>query len=145
MLVDHLAPATRRRYRTIDGRHSVQHAARAFADPEIGLLVVCGGDGQLQGVVSKSDLVGHLARAGAASVAIERVMTRAVATIAGEADLAATWALMAARRLQNLPVLAADRRPVGTLDARDALQALLEAERQQEEQLVRYIDGVGYR
>lgn len=52
---------------------------------------------------------------------------------------------MVHRRLQNLPLLGTDRRPVGTLDIRDALQAMIEIEQDQETQLVNYISGVGYR
>lgn len=59
--------------------------------------------------------------------------------------LRATWELMVERRLQNLPLLGPNRRPVGTLDIRDALQAIIELEQAQEKQLVNYITGVGYR
>jgi hypothetical protein len=52
---------------------------------------------------------------------------------------------MVRRKLQNLPLLAPNRRPVGTLDIRDALQAMVEFEQEQETQLINYIAGVGYR
>ena len=52
---------------------------------------------------------------------------------------------MSARRLQNMPVLSADSKPIGVLDIRDALQALLEQEQYQEQLLVDYVSGVGYR
>ena len=52
---------------------------------------------------------------------------------------------MAARRLQNMPVLDADSKPLGVLDIRDALQALLAAEEYQEQVLINYISGVDYR
>lgn len=51
---------------------------------------------------------------------------------------------MSARRLQNMPVLGTDSRPLGVLDIRDALEALLENEQYQEQVLVNYISGVGY-
>ena len=52
---------------------------------------------------------------------------------------------MASRQLQNLPLLGDGNQPVGMLDIRDALQAILEREQQQEAQLIDYIAGVGYR
>jgi CBS domain-containing protein len=145
MIVKTLASSIRTRFRAIGPAQSIRLAAAAFSDKGIGLLVVCDSDGHMLGVVSKSDLVRHLASAGSAEAPISRVMTEAVATASTEADLQATWQFMMLRRLQNLPVVTAEHRPIGTLDIRDALQALLKAEQQQEEQLVHYISGVGYR
>lgn len=72
-------------------------------------------------------------------------MTRSIVSAAQGDDLRATRELMVTRRLQNLPLLDHDHRPVGTLDIRDALQAVLQLEEQQEEQLINYIAGIGYR
>jgi CBS domain-containing protein len=52
---------------------------------------------------------------------------------------------MVDRRLQNVPVLNDEARPVGVLDIRDALRAMLAAEEYQEQQLVNYVSGIGYR
>jgi CBS-domain-containing membrane protein len=73
------------------------------------------------------------------------VMTRAIIAGSPGDDLRGTWELMVRRRLQNLPLLGPNRRPVGTLDIRDALQTIIELEQAQESQLVNYIAGVGYR
>mgnify|MGYP000368517319 CR=1 FL=1 len=145
MIVNTIGSSIRMRFRTMDPAQSIRLAAAAFSDAGIGLLVVCDNDGRMLGVVSKSDLVRHLASAGSAEAPISCVMSDVVATASTEADLQATWQFMALRRLQNLPVVTAEHRPIGTLDIRDALQALLKAEQQQEDQLVRYISGVGYR
>ena len=59
-------------------------------------------------------------------------------------DLRGTWELMTRRRLQNLPLLAPSRQPIGTLDLRDALKEILQAEEAQETQLINYIAGYGY-
>jgi hypothetical protein len=47
--------------------------------------------------------------------------------------------------VKNAPVLNAHRRPVGVLDVRDALEALLKEEQLREQQLVNYVAGIGYR
>lgn len=136
---------TATRLKVMSERSSVRGVAEAFSDARVGLVVVCEGDGGTVGVVSKSDLVRHLARAGRIDVAVTTVMTRTVASASPGDDLRTAWQFMVARRLQNLPLLGADRRPVGTLDIRDALQAILRIEEDQESQLVNYIAGNGYR
>jgi len=123
----------------------VQAAADAFANAQLGLIVVCGEGEVARGVVSKSDLVRHLARAGQVGEPITKVMTRRVIFASPTDDLHATWQVMVRRHLQNLPLVDALRRPVGTLDIRDALEAILKQEEQQEDQLVNYIAGNGYR
>ena len=52
---------------------------------------------------------------------------------------------MKERRLKNIPVTDAESRPIGVLNARDALEALM-LEVEQEETLLRdYVMCVGYR
>ena len=145
MFVSDLTQETRARFRTLDEKRSVRDAASAFADKPVGLLVVCGTTGETSGVVSKSDLVRHLAGSGNTEAPIAEVMSRAVVFASPHSDLRQTWQLMAQRRLQNLPLLGASGRPVGTLDIRDALEAILSNEERQESELINYIAGNGYR
>jgi CBS domain-containing protein len=145
MFVSDLTQETRARFRTLDEKRSVRDAASAFADKQVGLLVVCGTSGETSGVVSKSDLVRHLAGSGNTEAPIAEVMSRAVVFASPHSDLRQTWQLMAQRRLQNLPLLGASGRPVGTLDIRDALEAILSNEERQESELINYIAGNGYR
>jgi len=145
MFLEDLNEATSMRLRTIRQHHSVQAAADAFSDSRVGLLVICDDDDRARGVVSKSDLVRHLAGAGAIDVPLTGVMTRSIISASPGDDLRAVWTLMVARKLQNLPLLDHDRRPIGTLDVRDALFAILRLEEDQEHQLINYIAGVGYR
>lgn len=145
MIIADLTEATRRRFRALSQESSVQTAANAFSDARVGLVVVCDEADRALGVVSKSDLVRHLAGAGRIDMPVAGVMTRSVFSASPGDDLRTAWELMVARRLQNLPLLDADRRPLGTLDIRDALEAILAFEREQEDQLVNYIAGKGYR
>jgi CBS domain-containing protein len=94
--------------------------------------------------VSKSDLVRYLARRGDVEAPVSGIMTTSVIAASPADDLRGTWELMTRRRLQNLPLLAPGRHPIGTLDIRDALKAILEAEEAQETQLINYIAGYGY-
>lgn len=49
------------------------------------------------------------------------------------------------RRFKNKPVVNEDSSPVGVLNARDAVQALLEDVQYEEQLLLDYIHSVGYR
>ena len=145
MIINGLNPATATRMRVIAAGASIRSAALAFAEHQIGLLVVCGEDGRAVGVISKSDLVGHLAAGGAGQTTVSPVMSQPIVSCAAHDDLYSTWQMMRARGLQNMPVLDDADRPVGVLDIRDALAALLDEEQYQEQVLVNYISGVGYR
>ena len=145
MLLVELAQATVVRFKSLAQQSTVQAAAEAFSNPQLGLIVVCDGQDRALGVVSKSDLVRHLANAGPVDIPLMEIMTRSIVSAAPGDDLRETWKLMVARRLQNLPLLDLDRRPIGTLDIRDALQTVLALEEEQEDQLIKYIAGIGYR
>src|SRR5690606_33327414 len=116
MLVSDVMVAALARFRTFDEHRSVRDAAAAFSDTQVGLLVVCGSKGEANGVVSKSDLVRHLARSGRIEAPLAEVMSQSVVFTSPGADLRQTWQFMAQRRLQNLPLLDADRKPIGMLD-----------------------------
>ncbi|GLQ57070.1 CBS domain-containing protein [Devosia nitrariae] len=145
MIIADLIGATRTRFRALSHASSVQAAADAFSDARLGLIIVCDAADRATGVVSKSDLVRHLARSGRTDMPVTAVMTNSVLSASPSDDLRTTWEFMVARRLQSLPLLDPGRRPLGTLDIRDALEAILAFEQDQEDQLVNYIAGKGYR
>ena len=144
MRIDTLGPVLSTRLVVIATGDTVQTAAIAFSNPRIGLLVACDENGKAVGVVSKSDLVSHLTTAGVAEAPVATLMSRTIVSCGPDDDLYAVWEVMAARSLQNMPVLSADSRPLGVLDVRDALKALLAHEEYQERLLANYIAGIGY-
>ena len=145
MRIDRLHSVTSTRLMVIDADATLQSAALALSSPGIGLVVVCQGGGEAVGVLSKSDLVRHLANAGSADAPAAALMSRSIVACCPGDDVHSVWQTMSARGLQNLPVLGSDAIPLGILDIRDALKALLEEEEFEEHQLVNYIAGVGYR
>ncbi len=145
MRVDRLRTKTAARLVAITAADTVRAAARAFADANIGLLVVCGDDGAAIGVLSKSDLVRHLAGARPAEASLRETMSCDIVACDPEDDVYVAWQMMVTRRLQNMPVLDAAARPIGVLDIRDALAALLDQEKYHERLLEDYAAGVGYR
>lgn len=145
MLVRHLQSAIATRLSTADLCTELRTAALLFARQGVGLVVICDSEGQAAGVLSKSDLVRHLATSKSNVVTVTALMSKPIVACTPDDDLHTVWRMMAERGLQNIPVLAAGTRPVGILDIRDALKALLEQEVIQEHMLTDYIAGVGYR
>jgi CBS domain-containing protein len=145
MRIDSLEEVTIGRLRTIEAGATVRTAAAALSGGDAGLVVVCGNAGRATGVISKSDLVRHLASAGPAGASAARLMTRPFVSCRPEDEIRTVWQEMTRRRLQNLPVCGPDSRPIGILDIRDAMRAILETEQFEEQALANYIAGVGYR
>lgn len=144
MRIEQLNPVTLARLTVIRADATVHAAAHSLSRPRIGLAIVCNMNGQMTGVLSKSDLIRHLTdREGAAS--IEALMSRNVVSCTPDDDVHTVWQTMAAQNLQNVPVLDIDTRPVGILEIGDAMKALFEQEELQERMLTNYIAGVGYR
>ncbi len=144
MRIDALREAIAARLAVIAAHATLQSAAAVFLRPHVGLVVVCDEEGTIAGVISKSDLVRHLASEGAADAPVATRMSRNIVWCRPEDDLHDTWKLMAARNLQNIPVLNAGLKPLGILDVRDALKALFEQEEYEEALMSNYIAGVGY-
>jgi CBS domain-containing protein len=132
----------------IDPDTRICDAATRFAGA-IDLLVVCGPAGKMAGVVTKSDVLAHLvgpqSRRAAHRLPISIVMTRDVVRCGRSDRLGAVWDMMHALGLRNIPITSAALRPLGVVNARHALAAMLE-EAEDEDALLRdYISGVGYR
>ena len=144
MRIDQLNSLTSARLSTIDADATLRAAALSFSKPGIGLVVVCDGNGAAAGVLTKSDLIRHLANSGPVQTIAATLMSQPIIYCTPGDDVHSVWRTMAAQRLQNLPVLGGDRRPLGILDVRDAMKALFEEEEFQERLLTNYIAGIGY-
>ena len=145
MRIDNLRPYTSARLTVLDSGATVREAALSLTRPGIGLVIVCDARGRLEGVLSKSDLILHLTGSAAPHGPVSDLMTRSIVSCAPHDDLHDVWQTMAARNLQNIPVIDVGARPLGTLDIRDAMKALFEEEQVQEQMLFNYVVGVGYR
>jgi CBS domain-containing protein len=144
MQIEILRSITAARLVVIGVDTSLRNAAIALSNRQIGILVVCDGNRRAAGVLSKSDIVSHLTSIGVAEAPASNLMSRNIVSCSPEDDLYGVWQKMAAQRLQNMPVLDTDSKPLGVLDLRDALQALFEQEEYQERLLSNYVAGVGY-
>lgn len=146
MYVEKLLPTVHKRLVTIAEDSPLIDAAKLLREPHIDIVVVCGRDELLAGVITKTDLV-HAISQGQGSgctAAASTVMTRTVILCHPNDLLHDIWSIMKERRLKNMPVVNPDSRPIGVLNARDALEVLLEEAEYEEELLRDYVMCVGY-
>ncbi len=146
MFVGGLLPAARSRLVTLVDSAPLIEAAKLLHQAGTDLVVVCRSDGVLAGVITKTDVVGQISRCQGSSctTSLASVM-RPDAVVCRHGDLLEdVWSTMKARGLKNVPVLDEASRPVGVLNARDVLQALLQEAENQESFLRDYVMTVGY-
>jgi CBS domain-containing protein len=144
MRIEHLNSVTSSRLMVIDKEATLQAAARSLSRPGVGLIIVCGDGGRAAGVLSKSDIIRHLAHRDPARASVATLMSRDIVACAPNEEVYAVWQKMLAQRLQNMPVIGSDSIPMGVLDVRDAMRTLFEQEQLQERMLTDYIEGLGY-
>lgn len=145
--VDSLLPTARERLATIPNDALLVDAAKLLHGPQSNLVVVCDDHGTMAGVITKTDVVSRISECTGFSctTVAALVMTRDVTFCRPGDSLPDVWSVIKERRLKNIPVVDEDLKPLGVLNARNAVQALLE-DVQYEEQLLRdYVFCVGYR
>jgi len=144
--VDRILPAGRKRLVTIRDEAPLMDAAKLLREPDADLVVVCNADQRMVGVISKTDIVRQISqwRESELAAAASTVMTRTVVSFRPDDVLQDVWTAMKHRSLKNVPIMDQDSRPIGVLNARDVLEALLE-EVEQEEMLLRdYVMRIGH-
>lgn len=146
-LVSSIDDVARSRLVTIDVGALLMDAAKLLADTQVSLLVVCGSGGAMVGVITKTDIVSLIGVCGgsACRTSAADVMTREVVSCRPSDYLPDVLVMMQKRGFVHVPILDDESRPVGVVNARDALRALM-AEEEYEQALLRdYVMGVGYR
>lgn len=145
--VSSIGDIARSRLATIGLDALLLDAAKLLGETQINLVVVCGRDGTLAGVITKTNvvrLIGQCCGSACNTLAAD-VMTPQVTSCRLADDLATVLTMMQERGFVHVPVLDEDSRPVGVINARDALRELM-VEGAYEESLLRdYVLGIGYR
>jgi CBS domain-containing protein len=140
-----LPDACKRLVTVADSAKLVEAAGRLGG--AVDLVVVCDRTGKMVGVVTRTDIVSRISQcqghACAASVA--SVMSRDVTFCRPTETLQTVWDRMKESGYVHIPVIDLDDHPIGTLSARDALQALLKETEYEEDLLRDYVRGIGYR
>ena len=146
MFVEGMLPTARKRLVTIGVDAPLIDAAKLLRELRTDVVVVCSWDELLVGVFTKTDLVRQMREclaSGCATVA-STVMTRTVILCHPNDLVHDIWSIMKERGLKNIPVVGQDSRPIGVLNARDALEVLLEDAEYEERLLRDYVMGIGY-
>ena len=145
--VSSIEAVSRTRLRTVGRSSLVADVAKLLSDTHISLVVVCNPNGAMEGIITKTNIVqqiGHCQGAGRISTAAE-LMVQNVTYCRPTDYLPDVLAMMAERGFVHIPVVDEHSIPLGVVNARDALRALL-AEEEYEESLLRdYVMGIGYR
>ena len=136
-----------RRLVTVDRAARLVSAAQAFDRPETLLVIVCDEVGILQGVVSRTDIVSRISHCTGCSCSesVEAAMTAKVESCAPSDSVEDIWDRMKRTGLMHLPVIDGAGRPLGVLAARDVLVTLLADREHEENLLMEYVTGIGYR
>lgn len=145
-LVGSMDAVTRSRLRVLRWDASLADAATLLSSTQISLLVVCDRSETMVGIVTKTNIVQQL-RCGeewARSRQASDLMVRDVVCCHRADNLPDLLMRMAEQGLVHVPVVDEDRRPVGVVNARDALRELLADELYEEALLRSYVMGIGY-
>ncbi len=146
MLVESIVPTARQRLVTIAESARLIEAARLLRDARTDIVVVCDSNGVLAGVITKTDVVRQISHCQGSSctIAASSVMTRDAVACRPTDFLHDVWLQMKERRLKNVPITNQESRPLGVLNARDALEGLLDEVENEESLLRDYVMCVGY-
>src|SRR5690348_7389644 len=146
MVVEGILPASRVRLFTIGADAPLIAAAILLRDLDKDIVVVRDSEGVLAGVITKTDIVRQISHCQGAGckAAASAVMTQAVVYCRLDNLLHEIWTIMKERHLKNVPILDRESRPIGMLNARDALEALLRELEYEEALLREYVMWVGY-
>ena len=131
---------------TVVASELVVEVAALLSSAQISVVVVCDAAGAAAGVITETILVRRLGL-GQADFFTTRagdVMTPEFTACTPQDVLSDVLAMMHTRGLIYVLVLGADKQPLGVLNARDGLRALLAAGNQEEALLRNYVMGVGY-
>jgi CBS domain-containing protein len=144
--VSSIETTTKLRLATAPTDASVQDIAKLLTGTQISLVVICTADGVMAGIITKTNLVKHIAQPSSVSAKsrAKDIMDTKVVSCLPDDDLEKIMAMMKARHLLHIPVLNAKGVPQGVVNAHDALGAILVDEKYEEALLRDYVMGVGY-
>jgi CBS domain-containing protein len=146
MLVNQLLSEARKRLTTIGAEALLIDAARALSGLPAELVVVCNSDGIAVGVITKADVVLRIAycQGAACRMTAAAAMTQEMISCRPEDRASDVWSKMKQHSLRHISIVDDRSHPIGVINARDALQALLEGAANKVELLRDYVRSVGY-
>ena len=127
MFAAQMSVRARERLAMVNAAAPVKQAADLMSKPHTDLVVVCGEDGGMVGVLTKTDIVGQIRQCigSGCTARVDTIMTRDVISCGPDEALHDVWSVMKNRGLQRIPIVDENRTPIGIIYARDAVQCLL--------------------
>jgi CBS domain-containing protein len=122
--------------------HSVYQAIEMMALKGVGALTVLSDEGRMVGIISERDYARKVILQGKSSknTQVSEIMTREVVYIEPDRRVDEAMALMTAKRVRHLPVMA-DEKLVGIISVGDLVKSKIDEQSHVIEQLERYIKG----
>ena len=145
--VEKMVPVARERLAMVRDDAPLVEAAKFLDGKHINLVVVCDKGGAMVGIVTRTNVVRQMAlcQGCGCTAAAGTVMTKDVTYCRPDDLLHDVWSLMKERELVHVPIVGDDLKPLGVINARDALLVLLEGSEYEEGLLRDYVMGIGYR
>lgn len=146
MNIKSMLPVARERLVTISNKAQLVEAAGLLGGGRVDLVVVCEETGRMVGVVTRTDIVSRISQCSghACTASVASVMSCDVISCRPTETLEAAWERMKEKGYVHLPIVDQHDHPLGTLNARDALQELLKEVEHEEGLLRDYVMGIGY-
>ena len=146
-LVDTILSVARKRLVTIGDDVPLTEAAKFLDGRHINLVVVCDKRGAMVGVITRTDVVRQisLCLGSGCTAHAATVMTKDVVYFRPSDSLEDVWSIMKERKLLHVPIVGEDLRPLGVINARDALFVLLKGSEYESSLMRDYVMGIGYR
>jgi CBS domain-containing protein len=144
--VSAIQAVARSRLLTVASNTMLVEVAAMLASAQISVVVVCDAQGAALGTITETVLVSRLGlgQADFFTTSASEVMTRSFVACQPEDVLSEVLAKMHDNGLVHVLVIDAGNKPMGILNARDGLRALLTAGNVEETLLRNYVMGVGY-
>jgi CBS domain-containing protein len=145
-MVNTVEAVTRSRLVTVGVDALLAEVAALLASSQISLVVVCNADGVATGVITETVLVRQLGfgKADIFTTCASEVMTSNFSVCQLSDSLPEVLTEMHQRGLVHVAVVDSTHRPLGVLNARDGLRALLAQGHYEEALLRNYVMGIGY-
>ena len=144
--VSDIDAVARSRLLTVGMDDLLVEVAALLSSAQISVVVVCDAAGLPMGIITETILVRRLGlgQADFFTTGAGDVMTREITHCMPDDVLSEVLAMMHERELNHVLVVETGNRPLGVLNARDGLRALLAAGNHEEALLRNYVMGVGY-
>lgn len=139
--VKHLLEQKATQLFSVAPQDSVLRAIEMMAEKHVGALLVMQ-SGSLVGMISERDYARKVILKGRSShdTAVADIMSTPVVSVGLEDTINRCMQIMTERRIRHLPVLKSER-VMGILSIGDLVKAVIDEQRQEIEQLQRYITG----